>query len=245
MTDVVIASAQEDAEAADRIVEHHAELAGQLTALVRTATRDGSDGVRDQLVTWARASLLPHAEAEERSLYVAAAELTELTVLVREMVDEHRVLRELVDTLERATTPGEIAAAAGALEAVLGIHLHKENEVVLPALVTSPDHAVAALLDGMHDLLGAAPADGHACACGHDDEAAPPELDARTIPHAIRHATIFGALDTVAPGHGLVLLAPHDPRPLLAQLERRAPGVFDIDYLERGPETWRLRFQRR
>jgi len=72
------------------------------------------------------------------------------------------------------------------------------------------------------------------------DPAGHPELDARTIPHAIRHAAIFGALDGVRPGKGLILVAPHDPLPLLAQLERREPGAFEVDYLERGPEAWRL-----
>jgi len=64
------------------------------------------------------------------------------------------------------------------------------------------------------------------------------------VPHAIRHATIFGALDAVAPGGGLVLIAPHDPLPLLAQIEQRWAGVFAVNYLERGPEAWRLSFTR-
>ena len=85
---------------------------------------------------------------------------------------------------------------------------------------------------------------GGACACGESDGPDLPELDARSVPHAIRHATIFGALDAVSSGGGLVLVAPHDPLPLLRQLEGRAPGAFAVEYLERGPETWRLRFVR-
>jgi uncharacterized protein (DUF2249 family)/iron-sulfur cluster repair protein YtfE (RIC family) len=85
---------------------------------------------------------------------------------------------------------------------------------------------------------------GGACSCGETDGAELPELDARTVPHAIRHATIFGALDSVRAGSGMVLVAPHDPLPLLKQLEGRAPGAFAVDYLERGPEAWRLRFTR-
>jgi uncharacterized protein (DUF2249 family) len=65
------------------------------------------------------------------------------------------------------------------------------------------------------------------------------------VPHAIRHATIFGALDALGPGGGLVLVAPHDPLPLLDQLQARSPGAFAVDYLERGPEAWRLRLVRR
>lgn len=82
------------------------------------------------------------------------------------------------------------------------------------------------------------------CGCG-EEHAGYPELDARAIPHAVRHAAIFGALDAVRPGGGLVLVAPHDPLPLLAQLEQRAPEVFEIDYLDRGPVAWRLQLVRR
>jgi uncharacterized protein (DUF2249 family) len=83
------------------------------------------------------------------------------------------------------------------------------------------------------------------CGCSEQDPAGVlPELDARAVPHAIRHATIFGALGSIGSGSGMVLVAPHDPLPLLAQLEERSPGLFSIDYLERGPETWRLRFIR-
>ncbi|HEX6150833.1 DUF2249 domain-containing protein [Nocardioides sp.] len=102
----------------------------------------------------------------------------------------------------------------------------------------------------MHEILGATEESaaggcgGHACTCGETDAGELPELDARAVPHAIRHATIFGALDALGPGGGLVLVAPHDPLPLLNQLEARSPGGFSVDYLERGPEAWRLRFRR-
>ncbi|WP_246298660.1 DUF2249 domain-containing protein [Nocardioides panaciterrulae] len=92
---------------------------------------------------------------------------------------------------------------------------------------------------------GAGAGAGHTCTCGEVDAAGYPELDARAVPHAIRHATIFGALDAVHPGGGLVLVAPHDPLPLLAQVEQRAPGAFEVSYLERGPEAWRLQLVRR
>jgi uncharacterized protein (DUF2249 family) len=39
-------------------------------------------------------------------------------------------------------------------------------------------------------------------------------------------------------------VAPHDPLPLLDQIEQRWPSAFTVEYLERGPETWRLRFTR-
>ena len=82
-----------------------------------------------------------------------------------------------------------------------------------------------------------------ACGCHEDD--GEPELDARTIPHAIRHATIFGALSAIKPGGALILVAPHDPKPLLAQIADREGDAIEVSYLERGPEAWKLRLARR
>ncbi|GAB3799758.1 hypothetical protein GCM10028798_13260 [Humibacter antri] len=79
------------------------------------------------------------------------------------------------------------------------------------------------------------------CECGVVEGAAFPELDVREVPHSIRHATVFGALDSLVRGDGLVLVAPHDPLPLLAQIRERTGERFAVSYLERGPE-WRLQF---
>lgn len=81
------------------------------------------------------------------------------------------------------------------------------------------------------------------CACGHS-AVADPVLDARDIPPTIRHGAIFGALDAVAPGYGMVVVAPHDPVPLIAQVAERFAGAFSSEYLERGPDAWRVRFSR-
>lgn len=80
------------------------------------------------------------------------------------------------------------------------------------------------------------------CGCGED--AGVPALDARAIPHAIRHATIFGALSGLRPGQQLDLIAPHDPLPLLAQIAEREGEAVTHDYVQRGPEAWTLRFTR-
>lgn len=77
----------------------------------------------------------------------------------------------------------------------------------------------------------------HACTCGEHGEVELPVLVASEIPHEIRHAAIFGALEG-AP-RGIQLVAPHDPLPLLGQIEQRWPGVYDIEYAERDT-AWRL-----
>ncbi len=86
-----------------------------------------------------------------------------------------------------------------------------------------------------------APAHAGACACG---EAAgdTPELDVRVIPHAIRHATVVGAWSVIPGGGSLVIVAPHDPKPLLAQLADLGP--LTVTYLDEGPDAWRLRLTR-
>lgn len=82
------------------------------------------------------------------------------------------------------------------------------------------------------------------CTCHDAESAADPVLDARTIPHAIRHAAIFGALDSLASGTALVLVAPHDPVPLLAQAAKRYDGSLAVEYLQRGPDAWHVRLSR-
>ncbi|GCD21921.1 DUF2249 domain-containing protein [Cellulomonas algicola] len=82
---------------------------------------------------------------------------------------------------------------------------------------------------------------GHTCGCGGHDEA-DPVLDVRTIPHAIRHATVFGAFEAIAPGKSLILVAPHLPRPLLAQLAERAP--IESEVLVDGPDAWHVKITR-
>ncbi len=84
---------------------------------------------------------------------------------------------------------------------------------------------------------------GGGCGC-QDAEPDYPELDARPIPHAVRHGAVIGALAQVRPGRGLILVAPHDPLPLLAQVHRTYPDAFRVSYRERGPEAWRLLLER-
>ena len=78
------------------------------------------------------------------------------------------------------------------------------------------------------------------CGCGaaHDQL---PELDARTIPHAVRHAAIFGVVDGLQPGAAFILIAPHDPLPLLNQIAERHGGDIAVEYVQRGPEAWKLK----
>jgi uncharacterized protein (DUF2249 family) len=69
-------------------------------------------------------------------------------------------------------------------------------------------------------------------------------LDVRTLPAPRRHELIFRALDELAGGAAITLVNDHDPKPLRYQLEATRPGNFSWDYVERGPEAWRVRIAR-
>lgn len=73
---------------------------------------------------------------------------------------------------------------------------------------------------------------------------ADPELDIRTEPPARRHQLIFETYEKLAGGEGFVLVNDHDPKPLHHQFEAEHAGEFDWEYLEQGPERWRVRIGR-
>jgi uncharacterized protein (DUF2249 family) len=257
MSELVIATSEADATAAQAVEQHHAEMAGALRQRVETlftaaSQRDNAaaESARRDLVDWCEGDLVPHALAEERAMYPAAQATVEGRLLVDAMLGEHAVITGLVREVAEAADLLRAAASARALSVVFDSHLSKENHLIVPLLVATPGISMAALLEGMHELLGGADqtateegeagCGGHTCSCGEADGPGYPELDVRAIPHAIRHATIFGALESVRPGAGLELVAPHDPLPLLDQVQARWPGAFTVSYRERGPEAWRL-----
>lgn len=262
MDTLIVASTAQDSAAVEAVKQHHAQMAAALAAHVTRIAQAPDDvaalSARDDLVHWAEHDLVPHAKAEESAMYPLAHADERGRLLVDAMLVEHQLIVGLVASLRSASDRVQAAAEARALGVTFDSHLAKENDQILPLLASHPKVSLADALEGMHDLLGgheghagAAPAAtteggscGGGCACGGSDGPDLPELDARSVPHAIRHATIFGALDAVKPGGGLVLVAPHDPLPLLRQLEDREPGAFTVDYLERGPEAWRLQLVR-
>jgi len=65
-------------------------------------------------------------------------------------------------------------------------------------------------------------------------------VDVRSLVPAQRHARIFELVNGLAPGGRFILVNDHDPKPLYYQLEAEHPKQFSWDYLERGPEVWRV-----
>ncbi len=71
-----------------------------------------------------------------------------------------------------------------------------------------------------------------------------PVLDVRELAPAQRHARIFETFDGLAEGTAFELVNDHDPKPLSYQFAAEHPGAFSWDYLEQGPEVWRVRIGR-
>lgn len=66
-------------------------------------------------------------------------------------------------------------------------------------------------------------------------------LDVRTIAPRERHPKIFNLFDDLKPGEAFELVNDHDPKPLFYQFNAERSGKFGWDYLEQGPEVWRVR----
>jgi uncharacterized protein (DUF2249 family) len=67
------------------------------------------------------------------------------------------------------------------------------------------------------------------------------KIDVRTVQPRERHPLILNTFRSLGAGESMELINDHDPRPLYYQFQADLPGKFTWDYLESGPETWRVR----
>lgn len=65
-------------------------------------------------------------------------------------------------------------------------------------------------------------------------------IDARTIAPPEKHLTIFQMFDGLTAGEHFILVNDHAPQPLFYQFQNERPGQFTWEYLEEGPEIWRV-----
>ena len=316
-------------EAYEAMRTHHRMLSEQLAAHVSAVSEAAAAGRPHQaavagLVAYLAGEVLPHAAAEEQTIYPAASEHTDLVGTVSAMTAEHKALSAAAERLARLTGGAAAAGQARQIAELFAEHAARENDVLLPALLADHDVDLAALLAQMHRrteeagqavpareapagdpqaavlslLLEAAtglaragqaeracrmaasawavlheprpdlavkvtaalhglarrvnggPAQAGPPASGREPGARPvgsagdPGLDVRDLPPAQRHESIFAAYRTLGPGAGFVLVSDHDPLPLRYQFEVGHPGEFTWDYLEAGPQAWRVRIGR-
>ena len=69
-------------------------------------------------------------------------------------------------------------------------------------------------------------------------------IDVRAIAPRDRHPLIFSTFGQLAAGDAFLLVNDHDPKPLYYQFKAELDGQFQWDYLESGPEVWKVRIAR-
>ena len=261
MNNLVLASSSAEAAALDGARTRLAEAAGTLGTLCNNlataATGSGAAGNaagstsgggvvgagRDALVDFAEQELIPLSSALAGALHEAVPGGTHLLATVSAGHNERVVAA--TQALKGQESPIGMVQAAGRLLEAATVFVSQATELVLPALAQNPAVSLNEVLPKPGTAEAGASAESQVpasggCACGGHDEPGLAELDTRVIPHAIRHATIFGALEGLNTGKGILLIANHNPLPLLAQLDQRSPGKFAVDYVEDGPELWKL-----
>ena len=136
---------------AEHLRQHHAHMVAELDRLasaLRASALEGRDSsqARAELVTWTEEVLEPHAEEEEHGTYAAAARLPGGALLIDAMLREHELIRSMADSVRTIDPPLAAAAWGRALSATFNSHQAKENEIILPLLVSSDAVDLTALL---------------------------------------------------------------------------------------------------
>lgn len=128
--------------AREGIVARHAELREVLDhwAGVLAAAAAGGSPVRPArslLRAFLVDEVLPHARAEERTLYRAARRDPGTGLLVQALISEHRLLASMAGRLAEPARPTDTAVQAAAISAVFASHVAKEDSLLLPAMERS------------------------------------------------------------------------------------------------------------
>ena len=63
------------------------------------------------------------------------------------------------------------------------------------------------------------------------------QFDVRGVSKRLRHAAIFGALESLDRGDVMRFVNDHDPLPLLSQIAQRYDGQVHHEYVQNGPDA--------
>ncbi len=147
-------------DANDRAVQairaHHAALLEglrQRSDALFAVSAGGTLAARSDLLAYLSDEILPHAEAEETTIYRRGHDLDDLRLLLDAMLAEHARLRALAGELANEQRDARAAAVACAITELFALHADKENDLLLPRLAREPGIRVHDLLGEMHELL--------------------------------------------------------------------------------------------
>lgn len=146
-----------ETEAFEAMLAHHRSLtegvAKRVGALGEVVGDEGRyEPVAADLLAFLAEEVLPHAAAEEGTIYQAARASGDLATTVEEMTAEHRRLAALAEALANAPSGRSALEAASSASALFAAHVDRENEVILPRL-QAEGADLAGLLGQMHELI--------------------------------------------------------------------------------------------
>jgi uncharacterized protein (DUF2249 family) len=237
------------------IHDHHEKVIHSLSGLVVGLTKDAPEAVADELVEFLKRDLIPHTTGEEAHLYPLIDALTkEYGKATATMVIDHELIRdyahqidESVRALRSAAAPDrrsivdEIQRVCQLLHLALQFHLEKEERVYMPLVERyASEFQQQQALERMHATsveLSEGPSQ-------QAEVRIKTSLDVRPLAARKRHPLIFQTFEALEPGEAFVLINDHDPKPLYYQFKAEREGRFSWDYLEQGPEVWRVRIGR-
>ena len=67
------------------------------------------------------------------------------------------------------------------------------------------------------------------------------EFDIRPFPPAERHDMFYKAFAEIKPGEAFEFINDHDPKPLYYQMEAESKEPFKWEYIDNGPNEWKVR----
>lgn len=76
---------------------------------------------------------------------------------------------------------------------------------------------------------------------GNEGFAVVNEFDIRPYPPTERHEMFYKAFADIKPGEAFEFINDHDPKPLYYQMEAESNEPFRWEYLQKGPDEWKVR----
>lgn len=148
-------------EAAEAMLSHHRSLLENVGVRVEGLSRAVAVGgayeaAAADLVAYLADEVLPHALAEEHTIYPISGRRDGLAGTVAEMVAEHRTLAAGVEGLADAADGREAATKAEEIGVLFAAHVARENDIVLPTLLADEGVDLPHVLVQMHRLTEAA-----------------------------------------------------------------------------------------
>jgi uncharacterized protein (DUF2249 family) len=70
-------------------------------------------------------------------------------------------------------------------------------------------------------------------------------VDAREYPPRDKHTVIFNTYLNLKSGEKMELVNDHDPKPLYYHFQAEFNGQFEWNYLEEGPQIWRVSIEKK